>query len=155
MPVILAADGSSLLDKTVLPMTAAQLAWFLDADRFMQHVPHLWSLNVRLFCLRCWKAKVDDSVRVSFNDSAQTYTAHCECSKVAGVLPRQAIKDLSGTDELLRKLGWSLACTARCSHEPGMGDGVEAANDPQGRVYSIRCGCTERRYVCPQAPTVC
>lgn len=150
MPVILAADGRSLIDRTILPMTADQLGWFFDADRFLQHVPHLWSLNLRLFCLRCWRKGLKDDVRVTFNETKQEYAAHCECAKVAGKLPRAAIQDLSGTDELLRKLGWSFCCTGRCSGEQGVADGVEADNDPQAHSYAIRCGCTERRYVCPQ-----
>ncbi len=154
MPVILAADGRSLMDRTVVPMTG-QITWFLDADRFLQHVAQLWTLNLRVYCQHCHRLKVDDSVRVVFNDSNQTYTAHCQCAKVGGRLPRAEVVKLSGTDELLKRLGWSLCCTGRCAKERGFADGVEAGNDPTGGRWAIRCGCTERVYQCPpQTATV-
>ena len=153
MSVILSPDGRSLADRTTQPMTAAQVKWFLDADAFLQHVPHLWTLSLKLFCLRCWKKGLNDSVKVTFDESHQTYRAACECAKVAGRLPRAEIQTFA-TDELLTRLGWSLACTNRCAKDAGLSDGVEANNDQTSQTLSIRCGCTVRQYVLSHAPSM-
>ena len=148
MAVILAPDGRSMAGRVTQPMTHAQLRWFLDADAFLQAVPHLWTLSLKLFCLRCWKHGLNDAIRVTFDDSSQTYRAACECAKVPGRLPRAEIVKPADTTALLQRLGWSLACT-QCAKK-GLADGVEASNDQMGQTLTIRCGCTERVYVLAQ-----
>lgn len=145
--MILAPDGKALADRVTQPMTAEQLAWFLDPIAFLQGVPHLWTLKLRLYCQRCWSKGLNDGVHVTFHESDGTFSCRCECNKVAGRLPMQAvIAAASSTDELLRKLGWSLSCSGRCASERGIADGVEALNDPQALTLTIKCGCTERRF---------
>jgi hypothetical protein len=151
MTLILSADGRTMLDRRTLPMSTDQVTWFLDADAFLQHVPHLWTLDLKVFCLHCWKKKLKDDLRVTYNDLTGVYWVTCQCAKVAGRLPRQGIVRMA-TDDLLRKLGWSLACTARCAKESGYADGVQADNDPQARTLAIRCGCTIRTHVLATAP---
>lgn len=149
--LILGADGKSLLGRTVEPMTVEQVRWFNDPVAFLTHVPHLWALKLRLYCCHCHKRGFDDHVRVRWNDVNGTFYVSCSCARTEGRLPMQAITHYAGsTDELLRRLGWSLCCTGRCEKERGFGDGVEAGNDPGSSTVSIRCACTERRYVMPQ-----
>lgn len=150
--VILAPDGKSLADRVVQPMTHEQVSWFMEPVAFLNNVPHLWTLTLRVFCLRCWKHGLKDDVRVEWRDTDGSWSVRCACSKVAGRLPREAIATYAtSTDELLRKLGWSFSCTGRCAKEAGMADGVEASNDPQAHTLSVRCGCTDRRYVMAHA----
>lgn len=149
MTVILGPDGMRL-DKVTQPMSVDQVKWFLDPDALMQAAPHLWTLSLRLFCLRCWRRGLRDDVRVTFNDATQDYFASCECAKGAGRLPRHEIRKIADTDTLLRKLGWSFSCTARC--ERGA-DGVEASNSQTSQTLTVRCGCTTRIHVLAAAPT--
>lgn len=148
--MIIHPNGIAFASRTTHAMTADQAKWFLDAETFLKHVPQLWTLNLRVFCLRCWKHKLKDHVTVRFNEATETFWARCECSQVEGRLPRANVVELTGTDELLAKLGWSLCCTGRCASEQGFSDGVEANNDPTGGLAKISCGCTERVYVFPK-----
>ena len=146
--VILAPDGKSLADRVVLPMTHEQVSWFIDPVAFLKGAPHLWTLKLRIYCQRCWKKGLNDDVRIEWRELDGAWDVRCECARVAGRLPQSAVSQYATTtDELLHRLGWSLCCLGRCRTESGMGDGVEALNDPHARQMSVRCGCTDLRYV--------
>ncbi len=152
MAVILAPDGKALADRVTRAMSHDQVKWFMDPVSFLNGVPHLWTLGLRVFCQRCWKKGLKDDVRVTWDEIASEWDARCQCAPVPGRLRLvDVLQYASSTDELLHRLGWSLCCTGRCSTEPGIGDGVEAANDPSAQVLSVRCGCTDRRYACATA----
>ncbi len=151
MAVILAPDGS-LADRVTRPMTTEQVKWFMDPVAFLNGAPHLWTLGLRVFCQRCWKKGLKDDVRIVWDDTAGEWDVRCQCARVSGRLRLEDVLRFSRTtDELLHRLGWSFCCTGRCSTEPGIGDGVEASNNPTSRVLSVRCGCTERTYACADA----
>ena len=146
MAVILAPDGS-LADRVIQPMTQDQIQWFLDPVEFLNGVPHLWTLKLRVYCQRCWKKGLRDTVRVAWDESSGEWDVRCQCARVPGRLRLQdVLQYASSTDEFLSRVGWSLCCTGRCSTEQGIGDGVEAGNDPNAQTLSVRCGCTDRRY---------
>lgn len=151
--VLLGPDGKSRLDRATVPLTTAQLKWFLDADSLLRNVSHLWTVGVRLACGRCWKKGLKDTVSVRFNDLTQTFYVACECAPVEGKLPRTEIQRM-GTDEFLLKVGWTVVCAARCANDRGLGDGVEANNRDTDGQWHVRCGCTDRVYVAPAAPRV-
>ena len=98
MPVILGPDGRGLLERVTLAMTIDQVRWFLEADAFLRHVSQLWTLKLKLVCLRCWRQGLADTIHVTFNESHQAYQAVCECAKVPGRLPRAMIQQMA-TDE--------------------------------------------------------
>lgn len=148
--MILGADGRSFADRATLPMSPAQVRWFLDPVAFLDAVPHLWSLNLKLVCRHCTKHGLDDAVRVVTTD--QGWEAVCSCSQRPGVLPHATIRAQGDTSELLRKLGWTLACKGRCASEAGYADGVEANNDLTSQTLAITCGCTRRIHVLAHAP---
>ena len=147
--MMLALDGRSLALRTTVPMSADQVRWFCDPDCFLQNVPHLWTLSLRVFCVRCWKRGLQDDVHVTYHEARQQYDVTCECANVKGVIPRSVIRAVLSTDELLQKLGWSLCCTSRCAKDAGYTDGVEANNNWMAETLMITCGCTSRVYVKP------
>lgn len=148
--IILAPDGQSLATRHIEPMRADQVRWFCDPVALLQNVSHLWTLKLRLFCLRCWKHGLVDEVDVRWRESDGLFRVRCACAPVEGRLTLADIRRFaSSTDELLHRLGWSLCCTGRCARERGVADGVEAANDPNGDTLNITCACTIRRYVMP------
>lgn len=53
---------------------------------------------------------------------------------------------------LLIKFGLSIYCK-KC-YALGLPDGVEGANDPNGREANVSCGCTTRRYRSDAAPSL-
>ena len=151
--IMLSADGHSLADRATVPMSAAQVRWFCDPVVFLEHVPHLWTLDLRLFCQRCWKRGLKDDVRVRWNEMAGTFHVVCACARTEATLtPANVAHFASSTDEFLNRVGWSLCCAGRCAHESEMADGVEARNDTEASVLTITCGCTVRKYLMPAQP---
>ena len=161
MSVILAATGTTLLSRTIVPMTARQVTWFIDPEALLRHVADLHTLTVALYCQSCYQKGFPEDVTAVFHPTTRVWEVRCACAEYPPLIDRgryglsttKTAADgtvetipLRSVDELLFRLGWSFRCTAECARL-GMHDGVQGQNDPNGHALKVTCGCTERIYV--------
>lgn len=153
--MILRPDGN-LAKRTLLPMSARQVTWFIDPEALLRHLGDLGSVKVAAFCRHCYEHGLPEDVTASFDAGTREWTIHCACAsyppvKDNGNGPMTIRKEdgetvkVHSVDELLHRLGWSFKCAGDCQRL-GMHDGIQGANDPTANVLTVMCGCTERIY---------
>jgi hypothetical protein len=165
MTMILASDGGGLAKKSILVLSARQMAWFLDPEALLAHLGDLHVVKVAAICQHCYERGVPEDVTATFNPSTRQWTVRCACAdyppivdrgdapieihqpQADGTITRHVIRSV---DELLAKLGWSFKCAGDCARL-GMHDGVQGMNDTAAQVLKVSCGCTERLYQEPAA----
>lgn len=139
--MILSMDGRTLARRKVQPLTMPQVRWFLEGPEFLKRAGDLYALGLKIVCQGCSRRALPDTVTVIDKPETQQFRIRCS-HRGELMLPYDGAP--KATDELLSKVGWTLACLD-CARK-GMADGVEGGNDTHGERLSINCGCTERIY---------
>lgn len=144
--MILSMDGRTLARRTIQPMTAAQVKWFMDGPTFLARAGDLYALHLAIVCQGCQTRGLTTAVKVVNVPNRQVWLITCE-HRGTLQLPYDGTPRV--TDELLAKIGWTLRCT-QCAKKH-IADGVEGGNGLDDTKLTVNCGCTERVY---QMPTV-
>lgn len=134
MSLLVAPDGVTDARQTRLPLTAAQVRWFIDGADFLRMVPQLAGLRLRAVCLRCLDTDGDGSVVATDQPDAGRILVSCG-HRSGRVLTHERLS----LQLLLLALGWGLRCTA-------CGQPVRGDNDPADPVFTITCPCAVRAY---------
>jgi hypothetical protein len=139
--MILRPDGLPA-DLATQPLTAAQVQWFIEGHALMRHVADLHIAGVSLRCRACYKAGLDDTVKVLAEPECQRYVVTCAHQGERRLPAASIVRD---TGQLLHEQGWMLKCARRCA-ALGRHDGVRGENGQQESAWHVLCGCTDRVY---------
>lgn len=143
--MLLMPNGAAFVEKTILPLSRAQIEWFVSSEAFLRNLEHLPLVGMIPYCAICAYAKQRDEVSAVWHPETEKFVVRSTCR--GGEIPLATVRTLSLAD-LLLNLGWRLRCGRECQRL-NLADGVEGNNDLDSSRLSVACGCTERLYVAP------
>lgn len=137
MSKLLAADGYTLLQQQIMPLTSYTVTWFTDGRQLLLHANDLSKVSAKLVCNICEAQGGIAHVLVVAESTRESVFVACPHRPAGGVVKLDQPLEVG---PLLLALGWNLHC-------PACGQPLRGDNDPTtASKYTVTCCCTSRVY---------